>query len=787
MSCEMCPLKGQKIVPPYAAPGSRIMLVGEAPGEQEDRAGKPFIGAAGQFLNKMLATVGLVRSNIHVTNVVKCRPPGNKIAKTHIKCCTDRFQEEVKEANPEYILAVGNTALTALTGHSGITRFRGQVLPCKWLPGAKVFPTLHPASALYQPGNAPVIEQDFSSFLNLATKQWESVESEVKYTVITSQNYRVLVSKLSSAEAIAYDVECEDGEGKPTLDWRAPGARVNLLGIATRERDTVYVLVVTELLPILWKVIKKFFESDTLPVKIAHNSKFDNHWLRKYGIRPHTHFDTLIASYLYDENIPHGLEYLATALLKVAPWKARAEEDPVLYNAKDVYYTMRLYPVLERLLEKHPRVYHLFYHLDMPFSRAVEDVEDRGIWIDTERMEKVFKALEEDKQNALHDLEKYLPPREDPWWEKAGEPNYNPSKFLSKVVLEHLAMPVVGRTEKGAPSIGKETLAEYAGMHPFFPALIEYRKREKQLTFFRSWDELKIQGADGWRLYPSYNVAKVPKDDGTEAGTVTGRISAENPNVQQVPKEGVVRSVLGAPDGWKLIVADYSQIELRVAAVVFNEPTMLEAYRKGEDIHTLTAATVANVPLAQVTKEQRSKAKAVNFGFLYGMGSKTFKTYALVSYKIKLSAAESERARTSYFRRYSRLDAGHRRIKKVCEVTGQVSTLLGRIRHLPDIKSIEWKVKAGAERKALNSPVQGTAGEMTKLAIVKLEEIAVPEEFRIVTTVHDSILAEVREGFEEKWSSIMKSVMENLPLEEFGCRFPVPIVADVTTGKYWGE
>jgi len=764
------------------------VLVGEAPGENEERHGRPFIGAAGQFLNKVLAKVGLGRDSLYITNVVKCHPPGNKLGKTAIKACLPRFIEEMKGVNPKFILAVGNTALTALTGHSGITKYRGQVLPCKFLPDTKVFPTLHPASALYQPSNAPIIEQDFSTFLGLASGAWESASVEVKYTVITRRNYGALLDKLAVAEVISYDLETEDEAGRPTLDWKNPLARIGLMGIAAKVKEQVFVFVVTEFSPRFWQAIRPYFERDGLPVKVAQNGKFDNHWLRRHGIRAHLHFDTMIAAYLIDENTPHGLEYLATSYLKVPPWKAQAASDPVLYNARDVYYTMRLYPILDGLLEKKPRLYRLMYHLDMPFARCAEDLEERGIWLDVTRMERVSDELTRDKEAAMVALSSYLPSRENvEWWKAAGEVNFNPSRFLSKVIFDHLAMPVVVRTDKGAPSTGKEALAEYAGMHPFFPALIECRKKEKHLTFFRSWEELMQESGDGYRLYPTYNVAKVPKDDGTEAGTVTGRISAENPNVQQVPREGVVRSVLGAPPGWNLVIADYSQIEIRIAAVVFNEPTMIEAYKKGLDIHTITAASVANVQLSEVTKEMRQRAKAVNFGFLYGMGAKKFRSYAAVSYGVRLTEKEAERARFSYFKKYGRLDAGHRRVKKVAEALGQVLTLLGRVRRLPDIKSPEWSVKAGAERKALNSPVQGTAGEMTKLAIVELERLTVPGEFRVVTTVHDSIIAEVREGFEEKWKKEMVRVMENLPLEQFGVRLPVPIVADVIVSRYWGE
>lgn len=787
MACEDCPLRGQRVVPADGSPSSKIMLVGEAPGEHEDKSGKPFIGAAGQFLNKMLTKVGLSREDLYITNVVKCRPPGNKLSKKHFKACLPKFIEEVQRVHPLFILAVGNTALEALTGHSGITRYRGQVIPCKHLPEAKVFPTLHPASALYSPANAPLIEQDFSTFLGLASGTWESASAEVNFVEVKPRNYGILFYRLAVAEAIAYDLETETATGKPTMDWKDPSNRIGVMGIAILSKKQVYVYVVTEFNERFWSTIRPYFEKP-LPIKIAQNGKFDNHWLKRHGIKPYLHFDTMIAAYLIDENMPHGLEYLATSMLKVPPWKSKAGEDLVLYNAKDVYYTMRLWPVLEARLATLPRCYKLFYELDMPFARCAEAIEDRGIWLDTERMKGVSYDLELEKGEAETVLTGFLPPRENvEWWKKAGEINYNPSKFLSSVAFDHLSMPVLVRTDKGAPSLGKEALVQYADLHPFFPALSEYRRREKQLTFFRSWDELKVRGSDGWRLYPSYNVAKVPRNDGTEAGTVTGRISAENPNVQQVPREGAVRSVLGAPPGWKLIIADYSQIEIRIAAVVFNEPTMIEAYKKGEDLHALTAATVANIPLTAVTKEQRQRAKAVNFGFLYGMMAKTFKTYALLSYKTQMSLPEAERARRAYFHRYARLEAGHNRVKKVAGVLQQVTTLLGRVRHLPDIKSPDWGIKAGAERQALNAPVQGTAGEMCKLAIVELEQVADAREFRIVTTVHDSIIAEVLEGKEEKWAAIMKQKMEHLPLEQFGCKLPVPIVADITISKYWGE
>ncbi len=290
--------------------------------------------------------------------------------------------------------------------------------------------------------------------------------------------------------------------------------------------------------------------------------------------------------------------------------------------------------------------------------------------------------------------------------------------------------------------------------------------------FLNRWgDDL---GTDG-RIHPSFNLTNV----------VTGRTSCSDPNLQQVPREKAIRKLFTAPKGRVFFEADYSQLELRIAADYANDRAMLEIYRTGGDIHTETARLMTGG--RDPTKDERNKAKAVNFGFLYGMLAKKFVAYAFDSYRTVFTPREAERFRELFFMKYARLLPWHHEQEILCEAMGGVANRFGRFRKLPNIYSSDRFERLGAIRRAINTPVQGTGSDLLVASMVQLQKEHGKNGLKIVGTVHDSIIGEFEETDVDWMVPEIKRIMAHpYIMDEFGVSFKVPLVADVGLGP-WGS
>jgi DNA polymerase-1 len=303
---------------------------------------------------------------------------------------------------------------------------------------------------------------------------------------------------------------------------------------------------------------------------------------------------------------------------------------------------------------------------------------------------------------------------------------------------------------------------------------MDLRKLNKyESTYTRSWIR-RVRIAGKPRLYTSYNLG----------GTVTGRLSS---NMQQVPRDTFIRSIIGAKKGHKLIEADFSQIELRIAAIVSGDRALSQAFIDGRDPHMETAEAILHKPPSQINKEERKLAKSVGFGFLYGMGPNKFITYAFEKYGIEVSAVEAKRFRDAFFNRYSGLLPWHQRQRRLVDLNGEVRSPIGRIRHLASVRSSDEGVVAEAQRQAINSPVQGLASDLTVLSMVLLHQKMDAGRGRILGNLHDAIIFEVRDEYIDEATGLIRETMENLPLQRyFGFNPKVPIRVDVQVVDHWG-
>jgi DNA polymerase-1 len=444
------------------------------------------------------------------------------------------------------------------------------------------------------------------------------------------------------------------------------------------------------------------------------------------------------------------------------------------YNGNDVGYTWQLREKIKEELVSQPRTLRIFSKLMMPASHMIQQVEMNGAYVDQDRLYERMAILQREITARKRGLEEHIHPKLIRHFPNE-EFNYRSTMQVARVLFSNekrggLGLDPLLLTKTGNPSTNEEALQEYLD-HPFITLLLQLRTLEGKWmnTYLLPWSTRLDTKS---RLHTTYKLY----------GTVSGRLSGD---LQQVPRDSFVRSVFGAPPGWLSLEVDLSQAELRIAAHCADERRMKRAFALGEDIHHVTAEAILG--RADIGKEERKRAKAVNFGFLYGMYPRKFQKYAKINYGLDVSLAEAEVNRERFFTLYRDLPAWHNRQRQVVHHRGQVSSPLGRVRHLPNISSQDNSVRMEAERQAINSPVQSTASDLTLFAMVMLhKEVLNPREIIMVMTVHDSIRFEVREEMVGEYAPVIKEVMENLPLKKtFGTELTVPIVADVEWGTHW--
>lgn len=780
-NCTRCPLheSAQSVCLLGDGPvPSKIMAIGEAPGFREDEIKKPFSGAAGQYLDSVLSEVGLPRDLLYITNAARCRPPENRTpTRGEIKACSVFTQAELKIVEPEYILLLGNVALQSMTGSSGIMKKRGAAMTVN---GRTLFPTVHPAAVLRNPALGPTFKSDLLAFRRLVhgeSKKPVTVSKLIK----NSRSLRILCDMLVRVKTpIAFDVETwAPGEEGGLRPWHPEG---KILTVSfTWEEGKSYVVAI-EHPEAQWDVpIQLVYDALAVVLEdkemIGHNAKFDMHWMRSKGITLRTKFDTLLAAHLLDENRPNGLKSLARSYLGADSYEAGIEFNPgmqlsklAIYNGRDTDYTFRLYHIFRKDLMEHERLARLFKFILMPACNSFVEMERTGFPIDISRLQTRHSEILKKIKDITTQLLEFCPV------ERRMGANLRSPVFLGWFFFEHLGLPILELGAKsGRPSTKEAVLLKLKNQHPAAALLMELRKYQKyESTYTRNWIA-RLKAARRPRLFTSYNLA----------GTITGRLSS---NMQQVPRDNLIRSIIGSRPGWKFIEGDFAQIELRIAAMLSNDPALIRAFNTGGDPHRETAAGILNKPLDQVTKEERKMAKAVNFGFLYGMGAKKFMTYADEKYDTKVTLAEAQAYRKAFFDHYKALVRWHERQRRLVHEHGLVQSPIGRVRHLPQIRSSDEFMRAEAERDAINAPVQGLASDFTVLAMVLLNEKLDKKKARIIGNVHDAILLEARDEYAEEAARLTKETMENLPLKRlFGWSPTVPIEAEVTIGTHWGE
>lgn len=767
---------------------ARVMVVGEAPGAQEDIEGMPFVGPSGEFLTEMMERAGIDMNECYVTNVVKCRPKDNKTpSRKEVKICTEAYMgEELTIVQPEFVLMVGNSALQGLAGKSGITKHRGTLWEAR---GTKMFATFHPAAVLRNPRYKDLIETDLQRFGRIVRGEKSTSPDTKVYMVRTKKGLRNLLERLIYAEEISYDVEtyCDHPNGTNFQEYRGKHSMIVSISFTFDEGVSFAVPIYHETHP--WpdpdRIQRAIGQAIRLAEKrgakfIAHNGKYDDRWMHAKSMPTRLTFDTMLAAHMVDENRVKGLKPLSQVLLGADAYDVGEElkdcfhmplRKLLIYNGKDTDYTLRIYHKLRDELKAEPRTARVFTKLMMPASRMLVEVEANGIQLDMDVWQEASEIAMRNTERCRQYMLQFVPK------DKRDNINFNSNPQLADWIFGDLGLPILETTDTGAPSTKESVALKLGKQHKAVAALLKYRKWAKySSTYFLPWRKLRDHED---RIHPTYKLF----------GTVTGRLSCVDPNLQQVPRDPFIRSVLGSRPGWSLVVADYSQVELRIAAMLADETNMLAQFHRGEDIHMLRAMRMTGKLADDVTKEERKHAKPISFGFLYGMGHENFVDYALNNYDADYTEDEAFEVREGFFRDYPKLLSWHDRQRRLARKHARVQSPIGRIRHLPDIYSHDRGVQGEAERQAINSPVQSFASDLMVLALILLHEEMDPREAMIVGTVHDSGLFEIRDDVLLRWALRIREVMEDMSnvRRKFGTEVTVPIVADVEVGKNWSK
>lgn len=620
-----------------------------------------------------------------------------------------------------------------------------------------------------------------SSDSNDETEEEVIVAAQVdrsKYeTILTKEAFLSWLEKLNSVEVAAFDTETD------SLDYMV----ANLIGLSfsIEEGEAAYVPVAHDYLDApeqldrdwVLEQLKPYLEDDN-KAKVGQNLKYDASVLARYDIEMKgIKFDTMLESYVYNSVAgKHNMDSLALRYLqhntisfeeiagkgkKQLTFNQIALEQAAPYAAEDADITLRLHHVLNAKLEADEKLKSVFTDIELPLVSVLSRMERKGVYID----DMLLSAQSLEIGQRLDELEKAA-------YEVAGQEfNMNSPKQLQVILFEKMELPVIKKTPSGAASTNEEVLQELALEYELPKLILEYRGLAKLKSTYTDKLPKMINPSTG-RVHTSYH----------QAVTATGRLSSTDPNLQNIPirnEEGRrIRQAFVAPHGWKILAVDYSQIELRIMAHLSQDKALLEAFSAGKDIHSATAAEVKGVSIEEVTSEDRRRAKAINFGLIYGMSA-----FGLAK-QIGISRGEAQDYMNVYFERYPGVMQYMEETRLLATEQGYVETLYGRRLHLPEINARNAIRRKAAERAAINAPMQGTAADIIKKAMILVDDWIEAEgnaQVNLLMQVHDELVFEVKEDVLEEVTKQITALMEG------AVELDVPLIADSDFGNNWDE
>ena len=592
------------------------------------------------------------------------------------------------------------------------------------------------------------------------------------HTVLSQADWDKLFQRFSTEKRFAIDTETT------SLDYRI--AEMVGFSLAFDAKDAYYIplahdyegapeqlnreVVLAQIKPIL---------EDASFEKIGHHLKYDAHIFANHGIQLQGwYFDTMLASYvlnavatrhgmddvarLYLSHLNTSYEQLAGKGVKQKTFNQIELKTAAHYAAEDAHVTYRLYEVLDRKLRETPPLIELLHNIEMPVASVLTSMEENGIQLDLSFLDQ----LSIDFSTTIQNLENQI-------IELAGQSfNVASPKQVGEVLFDKLGLKGGKKTATGQYSTSESVLEKIE--HPITALILEYRGLSKLKSTYTD-GLLNQANPETHRVHTSYH----------QALTATGRLSSTDPNLQNIPiREKIgrqIRKAFVAPEGRVLLAADYSQIELRLMAHFSQDEALLDAFNHGQDIHRRTAAEVLGVALEDVTHDQRRQAKAVNFGLLYGMSE-----FGLIR-QLGFTREESQNYIKQYFQRYPGIYEYMQRTRQVASEQGFVETILGRRLYTPDIDARNMMIRKAAERAAINAPLQGSAAEIIKLAMIAVDKILPKAQAKLLLQVHDELVFEADAAIADELAVKIAEAMQNV------VKISVPLLVEVGQGQNWDQ
>ena len=613
-----------------------------------------------------------------------------------------------------------------------------------------------------------LLEEEEEGQLSFFNDDKSKKKKEVKYSLITENKLDAFLTKLTSVKELCVDTE--------TSSLNIQEAELAGIALSFKENEGYYIPTLKNTETILNK-IKLFLENPEVKI-IGHNLKYDIQILRKFGINISKNvFDTMLAHYLINPDSSHKLDVLSENYLnhKCIPieeligkpgvnQKKMTDLEPqevYYYACEDADISFTLKNILEKELKK-LKLSNLFYDVELPLMHVLSDIENNGVKIDVPFLSEMAKKLSS-----------YITETENKIFGIAGESfNIASPKQLGVILFDKLKIEEnPKKTKSGQYSTGEEILLKLSKKNKIVDLILEFREYKKLLSTYISALPEMVSPSDGL-IHTDY----------AQAVTATGRLSSNKPNLQNIP----IRTDLGREtrsafisrnDGDFILAADYSQIELRIIAAFSGDPEMISAFQNEKDIHSITASKVFNVPLNDVSSDMRRRAKEVNFGIIYGISP-----FGL-SQNLDIPRSEAKEIIDSYFTEFKLVKEYMDNSIKKAKDKKYVETILGRRRYLRDIDSRNFTLRGFAERNAINSPIQGSAADIIKLAMIKISDWMEREQIKskMIMQVHDELVFDVVKSEKDEMEKNIKKIMENV------IKIDVPLTVEIGIGKTWLE
>lgn len=796
--CGQCGIASERrfrsLVMPRGALDAPIVIVGEAPGQGEEIEGEAFIGSAGKLLDAVFQNVGIdTRELMYITNTVKCRPLNNRTpVSAECRTCRELFLKQELNAYPrKLIIALGNIGYygvvpkgspSGIMSRSGIfeknEEFSCLVLPC-----------IHTAAVLRNPSHTILLEDVAAKVRKFIDDGYNLPDqhSTIYKEVRDLDSFETLLQELRSHGRFVVDLE--------TTGFNFWGDRILCMTFSTGIY-TAWYLPLEENEQWLWpkedwtliqEGLRVIFEDPNIG-KIGHNLKFDLKFLiYHFGWDVSGKLDdTMLMHHLIDENTAHGLKSLAARFTDLGNYSKELEDvfndikrsripledkhygkipTEVLkrYALLDADVTYRLYEIFKerlKLVGKGQTLFKFYSKIIMWVMRTLMHMELVGVRVNIEQMTK----LQEEFGNRLGELQDQINTYAE------GDINIRSTKQLRELLYVHLGLEVIKdpqlRTPKGGPSTDEATLKalQARNKHPILGMLLEYRRISKLNSTYVIG--LLRELAPDSRLHTSY----------MQHGTATGRLSSSRPNLQNIPRESIIKSLFVPTEGWYFVRGDYSQHELRMWANYSKDSKFIAALA-AQDVHSYIGSILLNKDPATISKEERTKVKGVVFGLIYGRGTKS------LAAEFDMTPEEAQKFTDAFFEMFPESSAWLKQQEKVVTQVGQVTNTFGRVRRLPEVHSTDNAVSAMAIRQARNSPIQSLASDVTNFALVRISETFKRRglKARLLMQIHDEIVAEAPRDEVLSAYNIMYEEMMKQPRG-----IVVPLKVDLGVVDRWG-